>query len=313
MDRVADPDRSGPIGRRGLDVEALVAPAPSPRSRGKRARFGCWVTRRRCSVHQRTISSASRSGWSRETKVRAPRNSTSVASGKVASSRFARSYLKNGSFGAQHSSTGLSKVSSHRAASTSSSGSHPLANVVTSRRTPSSVRYGVTQGRLSSASSRRRTSPPKPSLLCRRKLERIGCISAVASTGCRATRNSAANGAGGNESNASQLVSTSRPTRLRSSSSSSCDTAPPVSLPTIITSCRSRASRKLATTRATPRGDRSAPGFMGVVCEASGQVGANVRNPASASRSGTSDHRVSSTRNPCTNTTGRPPSGPLSR
>ncbi len=65
--------------------------------------------------------------------------------------------------------------------------------------------------------------------------------------------------------------------------------------------------------RATPRGERSASGFIGVRCDASGHVGANVWNPCSASRSGTSDHSVSSTRNPCTNTTGGPSAGPASR
>ena len=52
------------------------------------------------------------------------------------------------------------------------------ANVVTSRRTPASVRYGVTHARLSSGARSRRTSQPNPSRLLRRNAERIDCRAA---------------------------------------------------------------------------------------------------------------------------------------
>ena len=86
--------------------------------------------------------------------------------------------------------------------------------------------------------------------------------------------NSVSNGAGGKFSNASQLVSTSRPIREASVSITNWQMAPPVSLPTSVTSSRSSASRNETTWRATPRGDWSAPSSSAIGCEPSGQSGA---------------------------------------
>ena len=188
MDRVADPDRSGPIGRRGLDVEALVAPAPRREAGEARSvRLEGHSGEARASAASATISSASRSGWSRETNVRAPRNSTSVASGNVAEQPLRERVLEERVArrpAEQHRPARTSRASAGESAS--SSRRQARANVATSRRTPASVRYGVTQRRLSSGARSRRTSPPKPSLLCRRNVDRIGCSTARAGPGCRA-------------------------------------------------------------------------------------------------------------------------------
>lgn len=63
---------------------------------------------------------------------------------------------------------------------------------------------------------------------------------------------------GGKLSSASHETSTTRPRRAAPSHMSSWTSAPPVSLPTRVTSCRSRRSRNSATSRATPGSDRSA-------------------------------------------------------
>ena len=62
----------------------------------------------------------------------------------------------------------------------------------------------------------------------------------------------ALNGPGGKFSWVSQLVSTSRPIRSGWRVTSTWDIAPPLSLPTIVTSSRSSASRKLAIVAAIP-------------------------------------------------------------
>ena len=57
---------------------------------------------------------------------------------------------------------------------------------------------------------------------------------------------------GGKFSWVSQLVRTRRPIRSGWRVTSTCDIAPPLSLPTIVTSSRSSASRKLAIVAAMP-------------------------------------------------------------
>ena len=64
---------------------------------------------------------------------------------------------------------------------------------------------------------------------------------------------------------------------------SSWHSAPPVSLPTSVTSSRSSASSASAIRRATPRGERSASGCIARVCEPSGQSGQTQRNSPSSS------------------------------
>ena len=90
---------------------------------------------------------------------------------------------------------------------------------------------------------------------------RIGSISGLIARGRRNALNSRSNGAGGNWSNASQLVSTRRPMREASVSRTNWHSAPPVSLPTRVTSSSSSASRKAMIWRATARGVLSVPGF----------------------------------------------------
>ena len=53
--------------------------------------------------------------------------------------------------------------------------------------------------------------------------------------------------------------------------------APPESLPTIVTSSRSSASRKEAIVAATPGGERSASGFIAICWAPIGQSGAMQR------------------------------------
>ena len=62
-----------------------------------------------------------------------------------------------------------------------------------------------------------------------------------------------------------------------------------------------------------PRSLDPESGFIATAWDASGHVGANARKPRRPNRSGTSAHNASSTRNPWTNTTGRPSSGPATR
>ncbi len=102
----------------------------------------------------------------------------------------------------------------------------------------------------------------------------MGAISARIAPARRNDLNSVSNGAGGKFSNASQLVRTSRPIRDASVSIRNWQMAPPVSLPTSVTSSRSIASRKEMMCRAIPRGDWSAPSFSAIGCEPSGQSGA---------------------------------------
>ncbi len=63
-----------------------------------------------------------------------------------------------------------------------------------------------------------------------------------------------------------------RPARAAPSHMSSWTSAPPVSLPTRVTSCRSRRSRNSATSLAIPGSDRSAPTCIGRRCAPSGSV-----------------------------------------
>ena len=82
---------------------------------------------------------------------------------------------------------------------------------------------------------------------------------------------------GGKFSWVSQLVSTRRPIRSGWRVTSTWDIAPPESLPTIVTSSRSSASRKLAIVAAMPEGERSASGFIAICCAPIGQSGAMQR------------------------------------
>ena len=78
---------------------------------------------------------------------------------------------------------------------------------------------------------------------------------------------------GGKFSYMSQLVSTSRPTRSGRRVTSTCDIAPPLSLPTIVVPFRSSASRKSAITFAIPGGERSASAFIATRWAPIGQSG----------------------------------------
>ena len=82
--------------------------------------------------------------------------------------------------------------------------------------------------------------------------------------------------------------------------------APPVSLPTSVTSSSPSASMKAMTCRATPRGDWSASGWTGVRCDPSGRSGAKERTPWAANASAVADHSEPSTSTPWTKTTGGP-------
>ncbi len=82
---------------------------------------------------------------------------------------------------------------------------------------------------------------------------------------------------GGKFSWVSQLVSTRRPIRSGWRVTSTCDIAPPESLPTIVTSSRSSAARKLSTIAAMPGGERSASGFIAICWAPIGQSGAMQR------------------------------------
>ena len=93
---------------------------------------------------------------------------------------------------------------------------------------------------------------------------RIGARKSLVSHVRLATMNSGTKIVGGNFSKASQLVNTTRPILVASDVSSSWHTAPPVSLPTRVTSVRSSAASAWLTMPATPSGDMSAPASMGV-------------------------------------------------
>ena len=125
------------------------------------------------------------------------------------------------------------------------------------------------------------------------------------------SRKSRSKGNGGKVSNASQLVSTSRPIRdgvlveqeLADRTAGVVADQRDVAEVVRLEEATGRPGPRRA---ATGRRRRASPS----VCEASGQVGRRCGTPRSASRSGTSAHSVSSTRNPCTNTTGGPSAGP---
>ncbi len=82
---------------------------------------------------------------------------------------------------------------------------------------------------------------------------------------------------GGNLSKQSQLVSTSRPIRSGCSVTRICETAPPESLPTIVTSSSSSRARNSLIIRATPGGLTSAASETGSECEPIGQSGTMQR------------------------------------
>jgi hypothetical protein len=70
------------------------------------------------------------------------------------------------------------------------------------------------------------------------------------------------------------LVSTAARTRLVSPPSMTWQIAPPVSLPTMVTSRRPSAEMKSRMSVAIPCGERSASAFIGRWCAPSGRVGA---------------------------------------
>ena len=137
-----------------------------------------------------------------------------------------------------------------------------------------SLRHGSTHARVCSASRGLLTSSPNPAGECRTAVARIGASNARIALGLRKALNSWPKGAGGKLVNASQLVSTTRPMREASLSSRNWQMAPPVSLPTRVTSSSSSASMKAMIWRAMPRGDWSACSPRAIVCEPSGQSGA---------------------------------------
>ena len=89
---------------------------------------------------------------------------------------------------------------------------------------------------------------------CRIRRNRSGAINAAVIFGCFAARNIGTKNGGGKFSKASQFVSTTRPIRDGSSASSNWQIAPPVSLPTSVTSASPSASRTSLIMRATPAG-----------------------------------------------------------
>ena len=127
-------------------------------------------------------------------------------------------------------------------------------------------------------SARRRgarlTSSPNPAGEWRTAVDRIGASNARIAVGLRKALNSWPKGAGGKLVKASQLVNTTRPTREASVSSRNWQMAPPVSLPTRVTSSSPSASMKAVIWPATPRGDWSACSLRAMVCDPSGQSAA---------------------------------------
>ena len=146
-------------------------------------------------------------------------------------------------------------------------------------------------------------STPKAIGVFRTARERIGAISALSPPGILAAATMGLNAGGGKFSNASQLVSTSLPTRSGRSVTSTWQMAPPVSLPMTTASVSSSASRNSAIRCATPRGDVSASGRIGRVCEPSGQSG-TITRPASSSSGATLRQSRPLTSSPWTNTIG---------
>jgi hypothetical protein len=100
---------------------------------------------------------------------------------------------------------------------------------------------------------------------------------------------------------ASQFVRTRRPTLSGCSTTTIWQMAPPVSLPTRVTSRRSSAATKSATSRATPRGLRSVSGLIGTACTPSGNSGTTHLNRPERPAT-TSLHSRPLASMPCTNT-----------
>ena len=107
--------------------------------------------------------------------------------------------------------------------------------------------------------------------------------------------------AGGKKcSKASHGVSTSRPTRCGCSVATSWQMAPPVSLPTSVTSVRSSLSISSASSRATARGLSSASGFIGRLCAPRGSSG-TMQRASGASCGTTIAHSMPLASSPWTN------------
>ena len=270
--------------------------------------------RRRTPARPGSPRPAARAGRATRTCWR-PGNSTSVASGNVRPAG-GQDSLKNGSFGAQQSSTGRSKRDSQVATSESSSPVQPRANAVTSRRTPASVRYGVTHGRLSAAVEVAADQPAEPEpAVAQRTSSRIGWSSARDSPGCRAEpeehvereRREGVEGVAVGEHQAADPRGVLVEDEL-------ADRSPGVAADQHHVGEVERLEEADHDQCATPRGDRSAPAFIGrgVRAERPGRgegAEAGFGQPLAA-RPTTA---CVSTRKPCTNTTGRPSAGPDSR
>jgi hypothetical protein len=129
------------------------------------------------------------------------------------------------------------------------------------------------------AASPRIVSQPKASGSRLSGRKRIGCMNSPNSVGESLPLSTSVLPVrpGGKLSNASQETSTIRLTRVAPSQASSWTSAPPVSLPMSVTSFRSRRSRSSETSRASPRGDRSASARIAWRCAPTGSVGATQR------------------------------------
>ena len=107
---------------------------------------------------------------------------------------------------------------------------------------------------------------------------------------------------GGKLSNASHEVSTSAPMRSGRRVATSWEIAPPLSLPTSVTSSSSSASIASAIRSAAAGGERSASGGIGATCEPNGRSSVTQRKSA-LSAATTFRHRFALTSTPWTNTT----------
>ena len=212
---------------------------------------------------------ASRCGWSSGTKVYESSISSSRALGNVALKRSASSTGKIRSSFAQAMSTGFLNCGSFSAARLRVPRRDVLDQIdgilQHARRSPK--RGAGTSPSRSSSGIGRFVSHPKAIGSLRSGARRIVCSMSRGRPGTRATAISGYSAFGGKFSNASQLVSTSRPTRSGRSATTIWHSPPPVSFPTSVTSSRSSASTNRRTIPAALRVVSFTPSSSGTSCD----------------------------------------------
>ncbi len=175
-----------------------------------------------------------------------------------------------------------------------------------------SARAGASHARTSSSSTGRWVSPPKAIGSSRTTRQRVDAMTTPTAPGTRASSWYSAKPGGRNRSKQSHGMSTTRATPSAPRSIQSWVIAPPESLATTVTSCRSSAPTSSPSRPAMPSGVRSASARIARRCAPSGRSGSTQRKRSASSATTPSQTRPS-TSSPWTKSSVGPSAGPTSR